>query len=157
MYCQVCHPTAYLSFLTGLKPREVYAKFDYAGSVNDIYNALTISYEGGTLAGITSTAATPLAERNYEIRIYGTKAVLFLELWRGHGEIVPFEGERQHLPDLSKDEIYPEQAPAINLVDSALGVAPNGSDGRLGLSSMEVIEAACASAKSGQAVRIERP
>jgi predicted dehydrogenase len=149
IYCQVSHVAAYLTFLTGLHPTEVYAKFDYMGSVNDIYNALTVTLEGGTLAGITSTAATPLAERNYEVRIYGTKAIVLLELWKGTCEIVPFEGGRRRLEPLPEDEIYPGQAPATNLVDAALGLAPNGSDGRLGLASMEVIEAACHSAKDG--------
>jgi predicted dehydrogenase len=154
IYCQVSHAAAYLTFLTGLRPSEVYAKFDYAGSVNDIYDVLTVGMENGALVGISSTAATPLAERNYEIRVYGTKGVLFLELWKGTCEFVPFEGERRRLADLPSDGIYPERAPARNLVDAALGLAPNGSDGRLGLASMEIIEAACASAGSGKPAEI---
>ncbi len=151
IYCQVSHAAAYLTFLTGLRPAEVYAKFDYMGSVNDIYNALTVTLENGALVNIASTAATPLAERNYEVRVYGTKGVLFLELWKGSCEFVPFEGERQRLDPLPESEIYPEQAPTRNLIDAALGLEANGSDGRLGLASMEVIEAACQSARDGAA------
>jgi len=129
IYCQVSHAAAYLTFLTGLRASEVYAKFDYLGSVNDIYDALTVTLENGALVGLTSTAATPLAERNYEVRLYGSKGIALLELWKGTCEFVPFEGERRRLEDLPESELYPEQAPARNLVDAALGLQPNGSDG----------------------------
>lgn len=154
IYCQVSHAAAYLSFLTGARPAEVYAKFDNAGSVNDIYNALTVTMEDGALVGLTSTAATPLAERTYEVRVFGSKGVLFLELWKGTCEFVPFEGERRRFDPLGEGEIYPDRAPARNLIDAALGLAPNGSDGRLGLASMEIIEAACSSAGSGKPVEV---
>ncbi len=84
IYCQVSHAAAYLTFLTGLRPAEVYARFDKDGSVNDIYDALTITLENGALVNIASTGATPLkGERNYEVRVFGSKAILQLELWRG--------------------------------------------------------------------------
>jgi predicted dehydrogenase len=155
IYCQVSHAAAYIPFLTGLKPNEVYAKFDFAGSPNDIYDALTITLDNGALVTLASTAATPMAERNYEVRVFGTKGILLLELWKGTCEYIPFEGERETLPDIPADQIYPDRGPANNLIDAALGLAPNGSDGRLGLASMEVIEAACQSAKSGQPVKIQ--
>lgn len=154
IYCQVSHAAAYIPFLTGLKPSEVYAKFDFAGSVNDIYDALTVTLENGALVTLASTAATPLAERNYEVRVFGSKGILLLELWKGTCEFIPFAGEREKLPDVPEDQIYPDRGPATNLIDAALGLAPNGSYGRLGLASMEVIEAACQSAESGKPVTI---
>ncbi len=48
IYCQVSHAAAYLSFLTGLKPAEVFARFDLAGSRNDIFDVLSIKMENGT-------------------------------------------------------------------------------------------------------------
>lgn len=154
IYSQVSHAAAYITFLTGLEPAEVYARFDHAGGVNDIYDVLAITLENKALVSLASTAATPLDERNYEVRVYGTKGILLLELWRGTGEFIPFEGERSRLDDIPPSQVYPEQAPARNLVDAALGHAPNGSDGRLGLASMQIIEAACQSASSGQPVTI---
>lgn len=154
IYCQVSHAAAYLTFLTGLRPAEVYARFDFAGSVNDIYDTLMVTMENGALASIASTGATPLAERNYEVRIYGTRGILLLELWLGTMEFVPFEGERVSFPRLPAEEIYPAQGPALNLIETILGHAPNGSDGRLGLASMEIIEAACQSSKTGNPVHL---
>src|ERR1039457_2432630 len=64
IYCQVSHAAAYLTFLTGLRAAEVFARFDRDGSRNDIYNTLTVTLENGALVNLASTGATPLGERN---------------------------------------------------------------------------------------------
>jgi predicted dehydrogenase len=154
IYCQVSHAAAYITFLTGLRPAEVYARFDFDGSVNDIYDALTVTLENGALATIASTGATPLSERNYEVRVFGSKAILQLELWRGTMTLIDFADKRTQLKPLTEKEIYPEQAPALNFIDAILGKAPNGSPGELGLASMEIIEAACESAQTNRCEKI---
>jgi len=154
IFCQVSHAAAYLAFLTGLRPAEVYARFDYDGSQNDIYNALTVTFENGTLANIASTGATPLCERTYEVRVFGSKAILQLELWRGEMALIDFADKRTRFEPLAENEIYPSQAPAINFIDAILGKTPNGSPGELGLASMEIIEAACESAQTNRCEKI---
>lgn len=155
IYCQVSHAGAYLSFLTDAQPAEVYAKFDYAGSQNDIYDALTITMDNGTLVTLASTGATPLSIRNYEVRVFGTKAILLLELWKGSMAYHPFEGESRKYPSLTDEEIYPEKAPVTNFIDACLGLAPNGSPCELGVAAMKIIEAACLSDKNGKAIKIK--
>jgi len=150
IYCQVSHAAAYLTFLTGLRPAEVFARFDRDGSPNDIYNALTITMENGALVSLASTGATPLAERNYEVRVFGSQAILLLELWRGTMTMIDFADQRTEFEPLATDEIYPGQSPALNFIDLILGKAANGSPGGLGLTSMEIIEAACESAQTGR-------
>ena len=150
IYCQVSHTAAYLTFLTGQRPAEVFARFDRDGSPNDIYNALTITMENGALVSLASTGATPLADRNYEVRVFGSTAILQLELWRGTMIMVGFDGRRTEFKPLANDEIYPAQAPALNFIDVILGKAMNGSPGDLGLASMEIIQAACESAQTGR-------
>jgi len=154
IYCQVSHAAAYVTFLTGLRPAEVYARFDHDHSPNDIYNALTVTLENGGLVTIASTAATPICERSFEIRIFGTRAILQLELWRGTMELVDFAGKRTDFQPLEPDQIYPSQAPTRNFVDVILGLSPNGSPGELGLASMEIIEAACESAQTNRCEKI---
>jgi predicted dehydrogenase len=150
IYCQVSHAAAYLKFLTGLRAAEVFARFDRDGSPNDIYNALTVTLENGALVSLASTAATPLTERNYEVRVFGSKAILQLELWHGSMTLTDFAGKRTEFKPLVESEIYPAQSPALNFIDAILGKAPNGSPGHLGLASMEIIEAACESAQTGR-------
>ena len=60
----------------------------------------------------------------------------------------------RHLP---QEDIYPHQAPAINLIDSIFDPSCNRSPASLGVAAMEVIEAACISAKSGQNVLVPQP
>jgi predicted dehydrogenase len=154
IYCQVSHAAAYLAFLTGQRAAEVFARFDRDGSPNDIYNALTITLENGALVNLASTGATPLDERNYEVRVFGSKAVLLLELWRGQMSLIDFKDKRTKFKPLAEDKIYPSQAPALNFVDAILGKAANGSPGELGLAAMEIIEAACESAQTNRCEKI---
>jgi predicted dehydrogenase len=154
IYCQVSHAAAYLTFLTGQRAAEVYARFERDGSPNDIYNALSLVLENGALVSIASTGATPLSERNYEIRVFGSKAILQLELWRGAMALTDFDNRRTEFKPLARDEIYPSQAPAVNFVDTILGKKPNGSPGTLGLAAMEMLEAACESAQTHRCERI---
>jgi len=154
VYTQVSHAAAYLSFLTGTEPAEVYARFDNAGSHNDIYDSLIVQMDDGPQVTLASTGATPLQLRNYEVRIFGEQGVLLLELWRGTFEAQFFDGTSRQEPPVPQEAIYPLKAPATNLIDVALGKAPNQSPGTLGLSSMEIIEGACRSAESGRPVRV---
>ena len=154
IYCQVSHAAAYLTFLTGLRAAEVFARFDRDGSPNDIYDALTITLENGALVSLASTGATPLCERNYEVRVFGSQAILQLELWRGTMTLIDFADRRTEFPALPESEIYPAQSPALNFIDAILGKVPNGSPGDLGLASMEIIEAACASATCGKNISL---
>lgn len=154
IYCQVSHAAAYLTFLTGLRPAEVFARFDRDGSPNDLYNALTITLENGALVSLASTAATPLSEKNYEVRVFGSQAVLQLELWRGTMSLTDFANQRTEFKPLAENEIYPAQSPALNFIEAILGNVANGSPGELGLASMEIIEAACASAQSNGVEKI---
>lgn len=155
IYTQVSHAAAYLAFLTGRRPAEVFARFHRDGSRLDIYDTLNIEMESGCLASIASTGATSLDERQYEVRVYGTRGILFLELWRGTMRFAPLNGGVETaMPDLAEAAIYPEQSPARNLVDCALQTAENQSPGSLGAASMEIIEAACRSAESGSNIVI---
>jgi predicted dehydrogenase len=150
IYCQVSHAAAYLTFLTSQRPAEVFARFDRDGSPNDIYNALSITLENGAFVSLASTGATPLVERNYEVRVFGSQAILQLELWRGTMTMIDFDDQRTDFDPLEKDEIYPSHSPMHNFIDVILGKAANGSPGDLGLASMEIIEAACESAQTGR-------
>lgn len=154
IYCQVSHAAAYLTFLTGLRASEVFARFDRDGSPNDIYNTLTITLENGALVNLASTGATPLRERNYEVRVFGAKAILQLELWRGTMALIDFAGHRKDFPPLTDGEVYPSHSPAVNFVDAIVGKAANGSPGELGLAAMEIIEAACESSQTNRAEKV---
>ena len=150
IYCQVSHVAAHLAFLTGAEPAEVFARFDNGGTAVDVYNVLNIRLGNGAVVGLTSTGATMRSERTYEVRVYGTEGMLFLDLWKGTFELHGLDGQITGYPPLAPDGIYPDRAPATNLIDTVLGVSRNHSPASLGLTAMRVIEAACQSAASGQ-------
>jgi predicted dehydrogenase len=154
IYTQVSHLAAYLTFLSGQPPAEVFARFHNDGGRLDIYDILNIKLQGGCLASIASTGAMAPTERNHEVRVFGTKATLFLELWRGEMTLIPIDGTPITFANLPTDEVYPERAPARNLIDAALDPCHNQSPGTLGLAAMEVIEAACLSARSDRNVAV---
>lgn len=154
IYAQVCHVAAYLTFLTGAWPAEVFARFHNDGQALDIYDTLNLQMDDSSIVTIASTGATSVGRRDFELRVFGTKGMLFLDLWHGKMEFVPLVGEPCSFPDLPEDAIYPHQAPALNLIDSILDPRRNQSPATLGVAAMDVIEAACRSAKSGSNVRV---
>jgi predicted dehydrogenase len=154
IYAQVCHAAAYLTFLTGARPAEVFARFHNDGADLDIYDALNLQMSDGSIVTIASTGATSLERKDFEVRVFGTKGMLFLDLWHGKMEFVPLVGASKIYPDLKEDAIYPHQAPAMNLIDSIQDPRVNLSPATLGVAAMEVIEAATRSVKSGNNILV---
>lgn len=150
IYTQVSHAAAYLAFVTGARPAEVFARFHDDGGRLDIYDCLSISMDSGCIASIASTGATPTSRRDYEVRVFGTRAILYLDLWNGKMELLRLSGGAPVVyPQLAAEAIYPARAPAANLIDCVLGRDENRSPGTLGLAAVEMIEAACRSARTG--------
>jgi predicted dehydrogenase len=154
IYAQVCHIAAHLAFLTGLRACEVFARFHNDDSHLDIYDTIDLRMEDGTIAAIASTGATSQNLRTYEVRIFGTGGMLYMDLWRGTMVLTKMSGETMTYPELASEEIYPHQAPACNLIDSIIDPACNRAPASLGIAAMEIIEAACISAGSGRNVLV---
>ena len=154
IFTQVSHAAAYYAFLTGQRPASVFARFDNAGAPLDIFDALTITMEKGTLVNHASVGAPMPSERSHEVRVFGDDGMIYMELWNGTFSAHYRDGRVEHFDPLPEEERYPHEAPARNLVDAALGKSDNGSPATLGLAAMEIIEAACRSADTGEHVII---
>ncbi len=154
IYTQVSHVAAYLTFLTGSRPMEVFARFHNDGAAVDIYDTINMRMDDSSIVSLASTAATSRERRDFEVRVFGARGMLFLDLWRGRLEFVPMEGEPRQYPQLTDDEVYPHQEPARNLIDSIGNPMLNQAPACLGVAAMEVIEGACRSARTGRNVKI---
>lgn len=154
VYCQVSHAAAYIHFLTGLQPAEVFARFDNADTHVDVYNAINVKLDDGTLVSLASHGAPMLSDRQYEVRIYGTEGMILLELWKGTMQYHNKACQVTTQPDIPAEDVYPIFAPTRNLVDVASGRASNGSPGEVGVFAMRVIEASVRSASTGQNVTL---
>ena len=155
IYNQISHVGGHLAFITGQEPIEVFARFDNHDTRVDVYDTLNVKLDGGALVSIASTGATMPSERNYELRVFGSEGMIFMELWRGTMQYHPRTGEVRDYRNLPDNAVYPIYAPTDNLVDSVLGAAPNQSPAVLGLSAMKLIEAACESVRTGGNVIME--
>lgn len=155
IYSQVSHAAAFLGFLSGSDPAEVFAQFDNAEIEIDVYDALCLKLRNGCLATLASTGDTMLSKRQFEIRAYGTQGMLLLELWGGTMEYHPRRGKVKVYQPLAEKDTYPLHDPANNLVDAVLGKDVNKSPGHLGLYAMKIIEAACLSARSGKNIILD--
>ena len=154
IFCQVSHAAAYLGFLTGSDPAEVFAHFNNAEIQTDVYDTLCLKLRNGCLVTLASTGDPMPTCRQFELRAFGTEGMLSMELWQGTMEFHPRVGVVQTFPKLEEDAIYPLHAPANNFVSVIAGTAANRSPGELGLYAMKIIEAACKSAASGRNVLI---
>lgn len=153
-YAQVCHAAAYLSYLTGARATEVFARFHNDGSRLDIYDALDLRMNDSSIVTIASTGATSLERKDFEVRVFGTEGMLFMDLWRGTLQYVPLRGAHRDFPDLREEDIYPHQAPAMNLIDSINDPSLNHSPAILGVAAMEILEGANRSARDNANVLV---
>lgn len=148
IYCQVSHVAAYIAFLTGRQHGNVFARFDNAGTAVDVYDALNVQLEDGTLVNIASHGATMLSDRQYEVSIFGTEGMIQLELWKGKMRFHDRACNVTEFPDVPEVDIYPMFAPTNNLVNVVAGHESNGSPAEAGLFAMRLIEASVRSAQS---------
>ena len=155
-YCQVPHCAGYIAYLTGRKPAEVFARFDNGGTEVDVYDAINLKLDDDTLVSLSTHGATMLTERHYEVRIYGTRGMVFQELWKGTMEYHDSDFNIKKYQDLAEEDIYPFQEPARNLIDCVRGARPNVSPAVYGSTAMDVIDAAVRSARSGKNIVLDR-
>ena len=153
IYTQVSHPAAYVSYLTERRPVEVFARFENDGAAVDVYDAIVIVLDDGTLVSLASNGAATAAKMHYELRVHGAGGVLEQELWQGTLSVDGADGRTDYDP-LPAEETYPVGAPSANLIDVARGTAQNGSPGRHGAFGSVVSEAAVESVRTGQPVRL---
>jgi predicted dehydrogenase len=154
LYCQVSHVGAHLSFVTGALPTEVYCRLDNGGTAVDVYDTLNVKMSDGAIVSVATTGATMFTERHYEVRIYGVRGMILLDLWGGKMSFHDDAGNVKHYDPLPEDELYPMFAPTRNFVELIAGTAANGSPGRLGVAAMGIIECAYRSAREGVNVSV---
>lgn len=147
IFSQVSHVAAYITFLTGQQATEVFARFDNGPAKIDVYNVINLKLSGNAIVNITSTGATGKTRRVCPVCIYGSNAVLNMDLFAGTMTFQKMDGTVREYPPLSETEIYPMGDPVRNLIDlAAKKTTDNRSPGALGLAAMKIVESACDSA-----------
>jgi predicted dehydrogenase len=154
---QLTHSIALLLFLTGLEPERVAAFMERQSAALDVVDALTIRFRGGALGVIGSTGAViPVTHTDtLEYIIHGSSGHLHFDVMDGTLRLYGSDGSTVE-PVLPAADRYPMASPARNLVDLALGTAPNGSPASFGQRTVEILHAAYRSAElDGTAINVE--
>jgi predicted dehydrogenase len=152
IHTQVAHAAAYVSYLTERRPREVYAKLENDGAPVDVYDAILMTLDDGTLVTISSNGTATERTMHFEVRVHGTGGILEQDLWRGNLRREVRGGDLTEYDALPADEVYPIGAPARNLIDAVLGTAEPRSPIRHGAFASRVAEASIESSASGRPV-----
>lgn len=147
---QVTHLAALMLWLTGLRPVAVSALTADAGLPVDLVDAISVRFEGGAIGSLASTGGVvPAQPEQLELRVFGDGGHAVVDVMSGEASIAAADGSITHLPTTPATERYPESAPATNLVEVALGQAPNRSPGALGAMVVSLVDALYRSARSG--------
>lgn len=156
---QLVHALGVLFSVADLAPGRVYAQMGASPSGADYYDAITVRFAGGA-TGVISGAATipkPHGEQHdrskgyqIDLRIFGTEGMLLLDIERERLVLRRDDGRDEVVPLQPGDGDYPATAPFPVFVDICRGLpAHNPADGLVGQRTVELLEAAYRSARSG--------
>lgn len=157
---QLSHALAAALWLTGLRGREVFASM---GSPLDapveLHDAIVVHYEGGaigTVTGGSAHAGIGVAENELDIRAIGSEGQLALDV--ASGTFWVGRSETQIPIDVGPaGGAYDCDGPPQVLVDLALGKETvNRTPGELGARTVEILDAAYASAAVNAPVTVKR-
>jgi predicted dehydrogenase len=158
-HSQLSHSTGMLFWMTGLMPRRVYAAMANAGARVDLYDALTVEFEGGAIGTVSGAGTVPAqgaAQYQVDLRIFGSEGVLMLDCERARLELRRHDGRLESLPLLPDAGNYSCEGPPHNFIDLIVGrTTTNFAPGEVALRSVLLLDAAYRSALSGKPEMIE--
>ena len=149
-YGQVTHSSALLFWLTGLRAKEVSCRMSAPNAKVDLYNAATVSFTNGALGTISGAATLPDgAKYQVDIRIFGDKGVLLLDVERERVELRRHDGQTQSIAVPARAGDFVCDTPPSRFVEIIQGQGMNESPGEVAARSVELIDAMYRSAAVG--------
>jgi predicted dehydrogenase len=153
-YAQLSHSTGMLCWLTGLMPQTAHAWMSAPASQVDLYDAISVRFEGGVIGTVPAPETVPPAGEakfQVDIRLFGLDGMLLLDLERARLELRRTDG-RSETRALPLDAgAYSCDGPPNNFIDLILGkTAVNYSPGEAAMRSVLLLDAAYRSAVSGK-------
>ncbi len=151
-HAQMSHSLGLMSWLTGLVPTEVFAMMSNADSKVEIYDALTVRFEGGVIGALSGSGDIPEGQMfQLDIRIFGSEGMLLLDVERARLAIHRHDGHDQIHKVGPSDGAYSCEGPPDNFVDLVLGrLVENYTPGVAAMHAVMILDAAYRSVKSGK-------
>ena len=156
---QITHSSALLFWLTGLRAARVSALMTRPNSRVDMYDAATVTFEGGAIGTISGAATLPDDDRfQVDLRIFGTAGVMLLDVERERLQVRRHDGAHLEHAVPAGEGAYDCDVPPGRFVELIAGYGRNDSPGDVAARSVELIDAMHRSAASGgEPVDVWRP
>lgn len=155
---QLPHATGLMFWLTGLRAESVFATMSRPGSKVDLYDALSVRYRGGAIGVVSGAATLPPGSPwafQVDIRIFGSKGLIHIDLPGDHVSFHSHDGRHITAPIQPDDGIYLCDEPPHRFIELILGLSTeNNSSGEVATRSVELLDAAYRSAKSGRVEKV---
>jgi predicted dehydrogenase len=149
---QLPHVVGLHLWLTGLQPKRVFARMSNPGARVDMYDAIVVQYAGGVIGTISGAATLPPGCPNgfqLDIRIFGEKGVLHLDVGREHLSLHTHKGVHKVIPLAPGGGAYNTDEPPHQFVELILGLTKeNNSPGEVAMRAEEILDAAYRSSQS---------
>lgn len=154
---QITHSSGLMFRVSGLRARNVSAFMNQFDVDVDLVDGISVQFDGGAVGIVGSTGNIGVGDGGqHELRIYGSKAYLIMEVINGTTTVRYHDGRETRFEPLPESDRYPMFATAGNLVDVINGTDVNRSPGEVGLRVVEFLEASYRSAAQGATVPVER-
>jgi predicted dehydrogenase len=159
-HLQVTHAAALMFFITGLQPERVSAFMDNWDVPVDLVDAMAVQFRPAAghaaLGVIGSTGNVGVGSQpRLAIDVYCERGQLGLEATAGVLRVRQHDGAEQRFGPPEPGQDYPREAPLNNLVEVILDGGENESPASVGVTTVELLEAAYQSAgKHGRPVRV---
>jgi predicted dehydrogenase len=150
-HAQLSHATGLLFWLTGLRAREVYARMTAPGARVELYDAISVAFTDGAIGTVSGAGTVPKGRPfQLDLRIFGSEGMLLLDVERARMELRRDDGA-DSVAALEPDSgAYSCQGPPVNFVELIRGhTTENHAPGWAGMRSVELLDAAYRSARSG--------
>ena len=103
-HAQISHSSGMLFWLTGLRARSVFALMSGPGAEVELYDAMTVRFENGSVGSISGAGTVPVSQGfQVDLRIFGDSGVLLLDCERARMEILGHDGKTESM-DLDPEE-----------------------------------------------------
>ncbi|MBI4028551.1 MAG: Gfo/Idh/MocA family oxidoreductase [Verrucomicrobia bacterium] len=155
---QLSHAIGLMLWLTGLRAESVFANMSQPGARVDMYDAISVRFAGGAIGNLSGAATLPPGTPGtfqLDIRIFGEKGVLVVDIARDHLSLHTHEGRHETIPLKSGDGAYQCDEPPHQFVELILGLTKrNNSPGEIAMRAVEILDAAYRSSKMGRNAKV---
>jgi predicted dehydrogenase len=152
-HAQLSHATGLLFYIVPeLRAQEAFAFMSAPGARVDLYDAISVRFEGGAVGTVAGAGAVPRGLKfHLDLRVFGSEGMLLLDIERERLEVRRQDGRDWALPLDGGDGSYSCDGPPNRFVDLILGrEVENSSSGDVGARSVELLDTAYRSAASGR-------